>query len=103
MVFDDILIQPVLTLCIKFIGLLNTIPQNKDSKYKMPFSECFFSNTHNMQRNLRRALFKNIFSEESKKDQAMANEILKFFERLENELAGVNLLQKNVTSSFKRA
>jgi hypothetical protein len=48
-------------------------------------------------------LFKHIFNDESKKDQAMAKEILTFFERLESELPGVNLLQKNVTSSFKRA
>lgn len=33
----------------------------------------------------------------------MAKEILLFFERLENELPGVNLLQKNVTNSYKRA
>ena len=103
MVYDDILVQPVLTLCIKFVQMLNSIPLNKDSKYKMPFSECFFSNTHNLQRGLRRALFKNLFSEENKRDQVMTQEILKFFERLENELPGVNLLQKNVTNSYNRA
>lgn len=103
MVFDDILVQPVLTLCIKFVGMLNSIPLNKETKYKMPFSECFFSNTHNLQRSLRRALFKNLLNEENKKEKEMTQEILKFFERLEVELPGVNLLQKNVTSSYKRA
>jgi len=50
-----------------------------------------FSNTHNLQRTLRRSLFKCIFNE-SKREVTMAKEILTFFERLENELPGVNLL-----------
>ena len=71
----------------------------------MPFTECLFMNTQNLQRTLRRALFKFFFNNPRYPEEVdtSANEILKFFERLETELQGVNLLQKNVTSSFAKA
>jgi len=105
-VFEDVLIHSVLTLCLRLIRLLNTIPsEGLTDKYKMPITECLFLNTQNLQRSLRRALFKCFFNNprQSLQNDSSTNEILKFFEKLENELQGVNLLQKNVTKSFARA
>ena len=70
MVFDEVLVQSVLTMGIKFVSLLNSIPASPshDQKYKQAFTECLFANTHNLQRTLRRSLFKCIFNTESKKE-----------------------------------
>ncbi len=88
---------------IKFISLLNTIPQSQD-KYKQPFTECLLQNTQNMQRTLRRALFKCFFRQQAISEEGSeALQIIKFFDRLESELPAINLLQKNVTQSYTRA
>ncbi len=66
--FDDLLIQPVISISLRLIRLLNSIPIVEGvagDKYKMPFTECLFMNTQNLQRSLRRSLFKCYFTRAS--------------------------------------
>lgn len=60
--FDEILIRPVLDLVLKFISLLNQIPMVKGENFKNPFTEVLYTNTQHLQRTLRRALFKTLYS-----------------------------------------
>lgn len=99
-VFEEVLIQPVLFLLIKFVKLLNTIPPT-EVKFKAPFTDSLYNHTENLQRTLRRTLFRNSFS--TSRDEQSVHEILTFFQRLESELSNVNLLQKNVTDSYNKA
>ena len=71
-------------------------------RFKQPFTETFFKNTPNLQRILRRCLFRYQFSEE--KEASKYQIILKFFARIENSDEIVdNLMQKNVQKSFYKA
>ena len=125
--FDEVLVQPILHLLLRFIDLLNSIPaisSNPDQKhsnpislseapqssserslavrFKQPFTDTFFKNTPNLQRILRRCLFRYQFSEE--KDSAQYQIILQFFSRIESsEEITENLMQKNVQKSFYKA
>lgn len=93
------LIKPVLPLVLRVLDLLNTIPPS-DKKQNSPFSECLLANTASLQITLRRSIFMNIY-ESSETPEAQV--ILTFFRRLEEELQGVNLLQRGVWSSIEKA
>ena len=86
--FDESLIQPILSLLLQLIDILNSIPEptqqtssapppssnSRDpatsssstltSRYKCPFSLTLLRNTLHVQRTLRRALFRHHFMEE---------------------------------------
>ena len=99
--FEEVLIQSVLDLALKIVEFLNQLPTSDQEassstlKHKVAFSECLYLNTENLQRTLRRALFKDHFKDSKsagpgKQDEAKI--IIRFFERLETELSNVNLL-----------
>jgi len=80
----------------------NSSESSLRSRFKQPFTEAFFKNSENLQRTLRRCLFRYQYSEETDSDKYQI--ILKFFERLENvNEIGENLLQRNVQKSFFKA
>lgn len=91
--YEEVLIQPVLDVLVQLVDLLNKVPQQMaDSvssergeqslavRFKQPFTETFYRNTENVQRALRRALFRSHFSENS----ASYVTILTFFDLLES-------------------
>jgi len=47
-IFEEILIEPILGLIVKFLDLLNSIPSGCNDRYKHPFSETLFKNTKNL-------------------------------------------------------
>lgn len=74
-IFEEILIQPVLNILIRLVSMLNNVPSSPQegqplnseralsenslaSKFKQPFTNTLFKNTENVQRTLRRALFR---------------------------------------------
>jgi len=96
--FEEVLIQPALEILIKIVGFLNQVPSSEDVasnhntersysenslalRFKQPFTDTLFKNTENLQRTLRRALFRYQFSEEHEQEKYQS--ILRFFERLE--------------------
>lgn len=84
--FEEVLIKPVLDALVKVIELLNSVPQEPPSsqqidpktyssersqseqslahRFKQPFTETLYRNTENVQRVLRRAVFRYHYSKE---------------------------------------
>lgn len=116
--FEEVLVQPVLNALIRVIGLLNGVPtevpqvdsaasersaseQSLAVRFKQPFTETFYRNTENVQRAVRRAIFRSHFSENT----ASYSTILTFFDLLESSehIDQSNMMQRNVRKSFKKA
>ena len=95
--FEETLIQPVLSEALVFVQSLNAIDLQTQDKYKNPFSETLFKNTEKLQMTLRRALFT------LKMPDANVQIVLHFFQRMETDLPQVNLLQKQESQSYARA
>jgi hypothetical protein len=75
-----------MTIILRLTSLINKIPESSDEntlaiKFKQPFTETFFKNTENVQKTLRRSIFRYQFSED--RDAEKYQIVLKFFERLE--------------------
>lgn len=55
--------QPLMSIILKLTSLINEVPQSTDDntlavKFKQPFTETFFKNTENVQKTLRRSIFR---------------------------------------------
>lgn len=89
-------------LIVQMLRLINSIHKCSATKakdrFKEPFTETLFKGTERLQMTLRRALFTSVLE-----SQDSEQVILDFFTRMEADLPEINLLQKNVTQSYKKA